>query len=122
MKPLVTIICAIAFTTLVASAQTPSTTTTATNAQSQGPDATTTTTTTTEGVGTISEFIPGATLVLSSGTGESVHYKLAKNVTYINAKGKEIKAERIRKDRKVRVHYVKEGNDMVVDKVTVVRD
>jgi hypothetical protein len=118
MKPLVTIICAIAFTTLVASAQTPSTTTTATNAQSQGPDATTAT----EGVGTISEFIPGATLVLSSGTGESVHYKLAKNVTYINAKGKEIKAERIRKDRKVRVHYVKEGNDMVVDKVTVVRD
>ena len=60
--------------------------------------------------------------MLSAGTGEPVHYKLAKSVTYINAKGKEIKAERIRKDRKVRVHYTKEGNDMVVDKVTIVRD
>jgi ABC-type transport system substrate-binding protein len=120
MKSLFTIICALALTAMAASAQTSSTTTT-TTAQSQGTEATTTTSTT-ESVGTISEFTPGATLVLSTGTGEPVHYKLGKTVTYINAKGKEIKAERIRKDRKVRVHYVKEGNDMVVDKVTVVRD
>jgi hypothetical protein len=73
-------------------------------------------------VGTISEFTPGSTIVLSTGTGEPVHYKLGKNVTYINGKGKEIKAERIRKDRKVRVHYTKDGSDMVVDKVTIVRD
>jgi hypothetical protein len=59
---------------------------------------------------------------LSSGTGEPVHYKLGKEVTYVNAKGKVISADRIRKDRKVRVHYAKEGNDMVVDKVTIVKD
>src|SRR5436190_11799137 len=117
MKSLLTIICAVAFAAIAANAQTSSTTTTTTQ---QG--ANTTTTSTTENVGTISEFTPGSTLVLSAGTGEPVHYKLAKNVTYINAKGKEIKAERIRKDRKVRVHYTKEGNDMVVDKVTIVRD
>jgi len=117
MKSLLTIICAVAFAAIAANAQTSSTTTTTTQ---QG--ANTTTTSTTENVGTISEFTPGSTLVLSAGTGEPVHYKLARNVTYINAKGKEIKAERIRKDRKVRVHYTKEGNDMVVDKVTIVRD
>ena len=40
----------------------------------------------------------------------------------MNANGKVINASKIRKDRKVRVHYVKEGNDMLVDKVTVVKD
>jgi hypothetical protein len=122
MKSLLTIICAVALAAFAANAQTsPATTTTTTTAQSQGANATTTTSTT-ENVGTISEFTPGSTIVLSSGTGEPVHYKLGKTVTYINAKGKEIKAERIRKDRKVRVHYTKEGNDMIVDKVTIVRD
>jgi hypothetical protein len=118
MKSLLIIICAVAFAGIAANAQTSPTTTTTTQ---QGSN-TTTTSSTTESVGTISEFTPGSTLVLNTGTGEPVHYKLAKNVTYINAKGKEIKAERIRKDRKVRVHYVKEGSDMVVDKVTIVRD
>ena len=118
MKSLLTIICALALTVL-ANGQTSSTSTTTTTG-SQGSNATTTTTT--ENVGTISEFTPGSTLVLSSGTGEPVHYKLSKTVTYINGKGKEIKADRIRKDRKVRVHYIKEGDDMVVDKVTIVRD
>src|SRR5689334_22450082 len=109
MKPLLTIICTVAFGAITATAQTSSTTTTTTQ---QGAA----TTSTTESVGTISEFTPGSTIVLNTGTGEPVHYKLGKTVTYINGKGKEIKAERIRKDRKVRVHYTKEGNDMVVDK------
>src|ERR1700730_3975157 len=122
MKLLLTIICAISLSTIVAKAQPSPGTTTTTTATSQATAAAPTTTSTNESVGTITEFTPGMTLVLNTGTGEPVHYKLAKNVTYINAKGKEIKAERIRKDRKVRVHYVKEGNDMVVDKVTVVRD
>ena len=116
MKLLFTFICAIALSTIVASAQTSSTSTTTTTSGA------TTTTATTESVGTVTDFTPGATIILSSGTGEPVHYKLGKSVTYINAKGKEIKADRIRKDRKVRVHYVKDGNDMVVDKVTVVKD
>lgn len=91
-------------------------------AQSQTSTSETTTTTTTENTGVITEFTPGATIVLSTGTGDPVHYKFGKNVTYVNARGKEISASKIRKDRKVRVHYVKEGNDMVVDKVTVVKD
>src|SRR5437660_12628431 len=114
MKSLLTIICAVTFAAVAANAQTSPATATTTSTTQSGSN-TTTSTSTTESIGTISEFTPGSTLVVNTGTGEPVHYKLAKNVTYINAKGKEIKAERIRKDRKVRVHYTKEGNDMVVD-------
>jgi hypothetical protein len=110
MKIFLGIICATALSITIAQSQTSTS------------ETTTTTTTTTENTGVITEFTPGATIVLSTGTGEPVHYKFSKNVTYVNARGKEIGAARIRKDRKVRVHYVKEGNDMVVDKVTVVKD
>jgi hypothetical protein len=33
--------------------------------------------------------------------------------------GKVIDASRVKKNSKVRVHYIKEGNDMLVDKVIV---
>ena len=105
MKLFLGIICGITLFIAVASGQTSSTTTT-----------------TTESVGVITDFTPGAKIVLSTGTGEPVTYKFGPTVTYTNANGKEINASKIRKDRKVRVHYVKEGNDMLVDKVTVVKD
>ena len=122
MKSLLTTIFGVALFAAVAGAQTSSTTTTTTATSSSPATATTTTSSTTESTGTITEFTPGSAIVLNTGSGEPVHYKLGPSVTYINAKGKTIKAERIRKDRKVRVHYTKEGDNMVVDKVTVVRD
>jgi hypothetical protein len=115
MKLFLGITCATAILIAVTNAQTSPTTTTTT----QG---TQTTTTTTESVGTITDFTPGASIVLNTGAGEAVTYKFGKTVTYMNANGKVINASKIRKDRKVRVHYVKEGNDMLVDKVTVVKD
>ena len=116
MKLFLGIICGTTLFIAVASGQPSSTTTTAT---AKGTE---TTATTTESVGVITEFTPGAKIVLSTGTGEPVTYKFGPTVTYTNANGKEINASKIRKDRKVRVHYVKEGNDMLVDKVTVVKD
>lgn len=113
MKLFLGIACATALLIAVTNAQTSPTTTTTTSQ---------TTTTTTESVGTITDFTPGATIVLSTGTGEPATYKFGKTVTYVNGNGKVINASKIRKDRKVRVHYVKEGNDMLVDKVTVVKD
>jgi hypothetical protein len=65
----------------------------------------------------VTEFSPGASIVLSTGTGEPVHYKFSKIVTYVTADGKVIEASKIRKSSKVRVHYIKDGNDMIVDKV-----
>jgi hypothetical protein len=95
---------------VAAQAQTSSTSTTTT----AGGE---TSTTTTENYGTVTEFTPGASIVLSTGAGEPVHYKFSKTVTYVTADGKVIEASKIRKSSKVRVHYIKDGNDMIVDKV-----
>src|ERR1700726_1757076 len=87
--------------------------------------ATETTTTTTESTGVVTEFTPGHALFLrTEATAQPVQYKFGKTVTYVTADGRVIEASKIKKDSKVHVHYIKQGNDMLVDKVTVteVRD
>ena len=107
-------ICATALLIAVAQAQTStSSTTTTTGTGSE------TSTTTTETYGTVTDFSPGASLVLSTGSGEPVQYRFSKTVTYVTPDGKVIDASRVKKNSKVRVHYIKEGNDMLVDKVIV---
>lgn len=83
-----------------------------------------TTTTTTESTGTVTDFTPGQHFFLKTEAAQPVRYGFAKKVTYVTSDGQVIEASKIRKDSKVRVHYIKEGNDMLVDKVTVsdVRD
>jgi hypothetical protein len=83
-----------------------------------------TTTTTTESTGTVTEFTPGRALILKTEAAEPMRYKFGKTVTYVTSDGRVIEASKIRKDSKVRVHYIKEGDDMLVDKVIVtdVRD
>jgi hypothetical protein len=114
MKLLLSLVSATALLIAVANAQTSSTTTT-----TSAGGTTDTTTTTTESTGTITEFTPGSSIVLSTGTGEPVHYKFSKNVTYVTPDGKVIEASKVRKNAKVRVHYMKEGSDMLVDRVIV---
>ena len=88
-----------------------------------GPAGTTeTTTTTTESTGMVTEFTPGQTLVLKTEAEQPLRYKFSKTVTYVTADGKVIEASKVRKDSKVRVHYVKDGDDMLVDKVIVTQD
>jgi len=100
----------------VAYAQTEtSSTTTATGTTGQ----TETTTTTTESFGTVTDFTPGQTIVLRTETGAPTSYKFSKTVTYVTADGRVIDASKVRKDSKVRVHYLKSGDDMLVDKVIV---
>jgi hypothetical protein len=74
-------------------------------------------TTTTESLGTVMEFTPGDSLTLKTEATEPMHYTFSKTVEYVNAHGKVIEASKIRKDSKVRVHYIKQGDNMVVDKV-----
>jgi hypothetical protein len=115
MKTVFGVICATALLIAVAHAQTSSSSTTSTTAGGT----TQSTTTTTESAGTITEYTPGSTIVLNTGSGEPVHYKFGTHVTYVTADGKVIDSSRVRKDAKVRVHYTKEGDDMLVDKVIV---
>jgi hypothetical protein len=109
------LICATALFVAVAQSQTSTSSTTTTTGATDAQ----TTTTTTESYGTITEFSPGASLTLSTGSGEPVHYKFSKTVTYVTPEGKVIEVSKIKKNSKVRVHYIKEGSDMLVDKVIV---
>ena len=92
---------------------------TSTSSTTTATGATETTTTTTESFGTVTDFTPGQTLVLKTEAGEPMHYKFGKTVTYMTADGRVVDASKVRKDSKVRVHYIKNGDDMVVDKVIV---
>jgi len=119
IKAILSVTFATALMGLVAYGQTStSSTTVATGANG----ATETTTTTTESTGTVTEFTPGRALILKTEADQPVRYKFGKTVTYVTSDGKVIEASQIRKDSKVRVHYLKEGDDMVVDKVIVTRD
>jgi hypothetical protein len=108
----------IALMGLVAYGQTSSTSTTVagTNGTTQ------TTTTTTESTGTVTDFTPGQIMVLKTEAVEPVRYKFSKQVTYVTSDGRIIQPSKIRKDSKVHVHYVKQGDDMLVDKVIVTKD
>src|SRR5207302_6672324 len=85
----------------------------------------TTATTTTEGSGTITEFSPGTTIVLKETAGPR-HYRFGKHVVYVTRSGKELDEAtvrtRVRVGVPVRVHYVGEGDNMLVDRVILDED
>ena len=116
IKLFVSVASLIALMGLVAYGQTSSTSTRVTTGTNG------TTETTTESTGTVTEYTPGEMIVLKTEAVEPVHYKFSKQVTYVNANGRVIDASKIRKDSKVQVHYVKDGDDMMVDKVIVTKD
>ena len=99
-----------------------SSTTTAVTSDRKGN--TETTTTTTESTGVVTEFTPGQTLMLKTEAATPVRYKFGKSVTYVTSDGRVIESSKIKKDSKVQLHYVKQGDDMLVEKVIVtdVRD
>ena len=80
----------------------------------------TTTTTTTEGNGTITELTPGSTIVLKESAGPR-QYRFGKRVVYVTRSGRELDAATVKSKvtvgAPVRVHYMTEGGNMVVDRV-----
>jgi hypothetical protein len=119
IKSIVTIAFATALMGSVAFAQT----STSSNTVATQPNGVSeTNTTTTESFGTVTEFTPGDSLTLKTEATEPVHYTFSKTVEYVNAHGKVIEASKIRKDSKVHVHFLKQGDNMVVDKVILTRD
>src|SRR5437870_6521265 len=85
----------------------------------------TTTTTTTEGSGTITTFTPGSSIVLKESAGPRT-YRFGKKVVYVTRTGTELDEAtvrtRIRVGVPVRVHYVGEGDNMLVDRVILDED
>jgi hypothetical protein len=91
----------------------------------QVSESTTTTTTTTEGGGTITTFTPGTSIVLRETSGPRT-YRFGKTVTYVTKSGKVLDEDAVRTRIKVgvpvHVHYVGEGDNMLVDRVILDED
>src|SRR5437588_4228055 len=85
----------------------------------------TTTTTTTEGSGTITTYTPGTSIVLRETSGPRT-YRFGKTVTYVTKSGKVLDEDMVRTRIKVGVpvhmHYVGEGDAMLVDRVILDED
>lgn len=85
----------------------------------------TTTTTTTTADGTVTTFTPGTSIVLKESSGPKT-YRFGKTVTYVTKSSKTLDEDAVRTKIKagvpVHVHYVGEGNNMLVDRVTLDED
>jgi len=86
---------------------------------------TTTSTTTTEGGGTITTYTPGTSIVLKETSGPRT-YRFGKTVTYVTKSGKTLDEDAVKTRIKigvpVHVHYVGEGDNMLVDRVILDED
>jgi hypothetical protein len=68
--------------------------------------------------GTVTDYTPGAAIVIDPGTGQPVHF-IGKTVEIITPDGKVMKAADVKKNAKVRVHMVADGDRTVVDQIIV---
>jgi hypothetical protein len=86
---------------------------------------TATTTTTTDASGTITEYTPGSAIALRESRGP-VRYRFGKTVTYVTRSGRVLDQDTVRTRVKigapVRVHYVGEGDNIMVDRVILDED
>lgn len=72
-----------------------------------------------DAVGRVTEYTPGSSLVLDIGTGDPVHYKIAKSVHFVDTDGKNMETPDITTNARVRIHYNRVGADMVVDQIAL---
>ena len=111
----------IAFAVLTASALSAGDTTTKT-VTTREDGSTETTIKTTTSTGTITEYVPGTTFVVTETTGP-VTYRYGKSVTYVTRSGKKISEEalkmRMRVGLPVSVHYVLDGENRVISSVAI---
>jgi hypothetical protein len=104
---------------LTAFAQTESTTTT-TTAGPAGVVTEKTTTSTVNGTGTVTAYTPGSDYVMfREGTASPNRYYYTKKTTLVDPEGRQLEWSALRPDMPVTYSYVREGDRMVVTKVTV---
>jgi len=109
--------CAVAFGTVVGQEST----TTTTTAGGTGVSSSTTSTSSLNGTGVISAYTPGSEYITFRGeaSAEPVRYYYTKKTTLIDPEGKTVEWSALRPDMPVNYSYVKEGDRMVITKVTL---
>jgi hypothetical protein len=84
-----------------------------------GTSATTTTSTPGDSSGTVTDYTAGAMITLDPGTGQPVRFIIGKTVQVVTPDGKVIEAGKVKKNARVHVHLIADGDRTVVDKITV---
>lgn len=81
----------------------------------------TTSTSTMDGTGTITAFTPSSDYITfrSQTSTEPVKYYISKETTVVDPEGKTVEMSMLRPDMPIRYTYVKEGDRMVVTKMTL---
>src|SRR6195256_73728 len=112
---------AIALTT--AFAQTSSTTTTTTNPAVTTSSSTTTSTSSVDASGTITTYTPGSDYISfrTETSSEPVKYYYTKSTTIVDPEGKTVEWSMLKPNMPVKYTYVKEGDRMVISKITLTK-
>ena len=110
---------AVALTT--AFAQTSSTTTTSTTDSATG--VTSSSTSTIDGTGTITTYTPGSDYISfrTETSSAPVKYYYTKTTTVVDSDGKTVEWSMLKPDMPVRYTYVKDGDRMVISKITLAK-
>src|SRR5437588_10014002 len=69
-----------------------------------------------ESTGKITDYTPDSALVLDTGSGEPVHYKFARKVTYVDKDGQTIQTPALTKNLLINIYYIQTIRTMNVDK------
>ena len=80
---------------------------------------TSTTSSTTNNSGTVTDYMPGAAITLDPGTVKPVRFVIGEKVQVLGLDGKMLPATALKKNAKVRLHVVQEGDRTVVDQINV---
>ena len=103
----------------------PSTSTTTTTAPAVASSSSTTTTSTSslDGTGTITTYTPGSDYISfrTEASSAPVKYYYTKNTTIVDPEGKTVEWSMLKPDMPVRYSYVKEGDRMVISKITLTK-
>jgi hypothetical protein len=124
MKTLFVLICVATLSVAYAQTQTNTNSSTATSkpsTSSMTTDAsnTTATSSTTDNSGTVTDYTPGAAITLDPGTGKPVHFVIGDKVQVLGPDGKILANTDLKKNAKVRLHLVQQGERTVVDQINV---
>ena len=115
MKQLLSLICGAILIVAYAQAQTSTTSSTTSSNQATTKAATSTA----NSSGTVTEYTPGAAIVIDPGTGKPVHFIIGEKVQVLGPDGKVLAATEVKKNAKVRLRVVQEKGRTVVDKIDV---
>jgi hypothetical protein len=119
MKKLLVLICGAMFVVAYAQAQTSTTSSTTSSNPSTSSNTSNTTTSTPDSSGTVTDYTPGAAITLDPGTGKPVHFILGKKVQVLGPDGKVLAETDVKKNAKVHVRLIQEGDRTVVDKINL---